>query len=724
MPTSKEVAALLINRGYAPVPIARGTKGPRNPGWQNSNYGLSDLDKLWSENTGVGVILGREVKPKQFLMAVDIDFLEDPIITDRVWKALGGGSIPAKKGMKGATFFVKSSVLEIREKEKNYKRTFEPKGGIDMLGTTQQTVLPPSVHPITNTEYIWLEEYGPPLCDTEIDDVPEINQYMIDEIKLAVVSPDSPIFNIDSMVWNGPSGGGDVHQSVLRASGVMVTMSWSMEYILQRIFQSVNRMLQTNKHASKWDWKKFEYELRTNVSDALKKGFDKGNKAGSKKASRIQMQNDAVDALIAEFGGKENLGTIDGLFRTYEDGWWKERTMDEMMRRFTQDKENWEWVTANEAKQISMKLMLAAEVKIREPHNLVMTNKGTVNLMTGEIVENDPSYFITYVLPIDYDPDALCPMYDQFITDLFTAKSVKDKDIRAAINCFEEFCGLTFVNDTSFQKCLVILGPPAGGKSTMLKVVEQMHDISARVNPDLYNLTDDRVVASLVGRMISLTPEIGQDAFVPADTLKKIVDGSTISTRRLYAERFDSPMTARIIIACNDMFKYRDSSGAMERRLILLKTRPQIDEKDQVRGLLYDLLLEVPGIFNRFVRGLRNLRLRGHFVHPSYMKDAIDKASESSDPILRWMHDRTYEGMVQVDEEYEPPKGVDLTKGTSAQELYSDYKEWSEMNGHKLMSEITWGSRLSLRGLDPFNIRFPSGVQRYRKLTLTKRGNY
>ena len=179
-------------------------------------------------------------------------------------------------------------------------------------------------------------------------------------------------------------------------------------------------------------------------------------------------------------------------------------------------------------------------------------------------------------------------------------------------------------------------------------------------------------------------------------------------------------MTVRMVIACNEMFKYRDSSGAMERRMIILKTRDQVHEKEQDRDLANKLLAESSGIFNRFVAGLIRLRERKHFEPPRYTADALDYAAEASDPVLRWVRERTYQGMTHIDPSYTVP--TNLPEDTLTSLLYADFKEWLANHGHRPMTDQSWGTRLGKRGYPSLPKRTPSGVLRVRKLNLINMG--
>lgn len=719
MTSTRDVAIALAGHGYWPIPLRYKTKKPTSAVWQNVRLRGADLEAAFphDEQLNIGVLTGLESAPGMFMICIDVD-LEDLTLIGRIHLALGKPKLPAKRGKKGITFFAR---VEEQMRKKLFKREDDKGkllGQVEILGFGQQTVVPPSLHPETHNHYEWITSWGDPLEDTPVELLPLISKPMIDEIKLATEKPDATFFNINTMDWLGPSGGGTVHDALLAAIATMVQRKWTRDEISERCGRAVRNMLQTNDYADRWDWDVFNDVLTKMTEGAVKKGFDK---SGPMKRSRIDMQNESVDAVISEFGGADKIGIIDGLFRVYSDGWWQERSNDSLMRLVTQHPRNWDWASSGDVKAIVTKVQYAAPVRHRTGNiDRVMTRSGPLDLQTNQIVGADPDDLLTYMLPFDFDPNAKAPRYDKFVRDVFSYDGASAADITKAVHTFEEYAGLTFVPDTSYQHAMVLEGPPATGKSTLLRLLEAMHAPTSRTSLDLFDLRSERTLVALAGRLVAFTFEISPDEFVPADIFKQLADGSTISVRLLYAEKFDVRMTARMMIACNEMFKYKDSSGAMERRMLLLRSRPTVPVGKRRRRLLEELLPEAPGIFNRWIAGLKRLREHNHFTTPSYMKKELDHAAEASDPVLRWLHERTFEGMRQLDKTIEVPDH----DGTPSSQLYMDFKDFLQDRGHKLMTDVTWGTRISQRGYPSVMKRTKSGIHRMRNLKLVQKGGF
>jgi hypothetical protein len=121
--------------------------------------------QVWKDWTGanVGIVCGSTVGDHK-VVAVDID-AED---FDEIEEILGAlpHSPMAKKGQKGLTLFYRGDArLRTRKYDRNGRESLcEILTGQD----TRQTVVPPSIHPITRSAYVWTR--GP----VPVDDLPEL----------------------------------------------------------------------------------------------------------------------------------------------------------------------------------------------------------------------------------------------------------------------------------------------------------------------------------------------------------------------------------------------------------------------------------------------------------------------------------------------------------------------------------------------------------------------
>jgi hypothetical protein len=150
----------LVDSGYSAIPIEPGTKKPgrfSRGRWSGEHDWQRFCERLpteiethfWSNNyrgAGVGVALGYNQ-----VVAVDIDS-NDPTLTAEI-ESLIGRSPVGKVGNRGVTWFFRAGP--------GFKTTHfkcSSGDGIDLLGPGTQTVIPPTIHPVTGKSYRWRED--------------------------------------------------------------------------------------------------------------------------------------------------------------------------------------------------------------------------------------------------------------------------------------------------------------------------------------------------------------------------------------------------------------------------------------------------------------------------------------------------------------------------------------------------------------------------------------
>lgn len=707
----REVAQRLLERGYHVIPLKYASKKPVSANWTSQIILPSDFDIHFPVDGkyGVGLLTGLEVSDHVHVAAIDVD-VDDALLIERIRLAFRFQTVfSAKRGRKGITFFCRTSEPT---KKRNIQLKGETKARVEILGKGQHTVLPPSLHPDTQSEYEWVE--GEPIWNVDPVSLPLLTAPHRDEIELAVRDPESKLFQLNVMEWLGPGGGGSVHNCTLEAVGLMVQRNWTNDNISDRVRSSIDRVLFRNPHADRWDGRQFQIDLDSMIRGARDKGFDKsGPKKGGNRADKIL---EASFEFIESVGGHELVADMGGVFRVYADGWWREMSRNDLARRIKAMASVRSWATAADALSIADTVMLDAPAWSASARAMVATRDCAIDLETGDRLPHSPEYGLTYCLPFDYDPGATCPVYDAFITDVFSAPDTTEEDREHAVRLFDEYAGLTFVDDSTYQKAVVIKGPPASGKSTLIEIMRKLHSPFSQCSLDMFELRSERTTSALAGKLVAFTSEISPDELVPSDVFKMIVDGSTVSTRRLYAEKIDVVMKARLVIACNEMFRYRDGSGAMERRMLPLLVRNTVPEAERDRTLVRRMLDERAGIFNRWVKGLLRLRKRGDFLMPSYGQNVRDESFEASSPVKAWMRDKTHEGWREEDPEHE----FKMNGGSESSSLFQSFMEWSKNNGHKPMSVVTWGTRMTQMGYPCRVVRVGKRVVRVRDLHLVE----
>jgi hypothetical protein len=138
MDTAVSAAQAYLARGYAPVDIPRGRKGPVRPDWQHLRLGEADLVHVFHNGSNIGLLLG---EPSGDLVDVDLDCDEARLIA---------GWLPETHMRHGRSGKPPTHAWYRARPCPARTRKFEDTDGatlVELRSTGGQTVVPPSVYP-------------------------------------------------------------------------------------------------------------------------------------------------------------------------------------------------------------------------------------------------------------------------------------------------------------------------------------------------------------------------------------------------------------------------------------------------------------------------------------------------------------------------------------------------------------------------------------------------
>ena len=740
--TVEDVALQYALKGFWVTPTKKNDKGAFWPNWPNTYFRPNEIKKAFGDERcgGLGIIMGRAIRkdpmslvegdpPHIYLYSLDVD-TNDPFVLYAVEQAIGPGWA-AKFGSKGCNYFVWDDKPHDTFLVKNDS---QPQAIIEFFGAGRQVVIPPTIHPKTKSPYVWRT---PSLLDIEdLTTLPKLDDATLAEIRL--IGKGSNILNLNAMQWCGVDGGGNTHEVCVAAVASMVSLGWSDDQILRRIDRA--KAAACERAGDSYYWPDAERVMQGWIDSARGKGYDEGapetashtrkEKKERKPREHRPSIRDMADWACAHLGGVDNLWKYVGQLRRYEDGYWPAVSEDTLghtlVNQFPKS-------TSHEIKAaISTLKMMVKEQPSNNLKAMCLLN-GTYELDTGNLRAWDKSDRLMMQLPFPYDPDAVCPNYDSHVKRLFAQHKDEtyDADIRTqadldsarddSIETFDEFCGLTLVDDMSFQKALVIRGDPGGGKGTLIKLIEEMHragktDVNTVGGVMLHDLNREETRTSLVGKLINISPELNAKRPLAVTEFKAIVGEDAVTVRRLYEDIQPAvKLRTRFMAFCNVLPDYEDTSGAIERRLLILPCDNSVPEDHRDHQYFETKLLpELPGVFNRWTSALRRLYARRRFAEPSSSKRAIAAMRIDNDTVMMWLYDRAeMHGSTPIKE-----------KAIPVSDAYADYRTWCEASGYRPLAANKWSANLKNAGIPPVCVRVGGNVVRCRRINLKTAAAY
>ena len=183
------------------------------------------------------------------------------------------------------------------------------------------------------------------------------------------------------------------------------------------------------------------------------------------------------------------------------------------------------------------------------------------------------------------------------------------------IQLLQEWFGYCLLPDTSQQKILAINGPLRSGKSTITRVLRASLGIRNVACPSIRSLSGQFGIWGLLDKLVAIVPDAMLLRPCPAleELLKSISGEDAVDIHRKGLPPLTGvKLPARIVIVSNDPPQFCDPSGAMEQRILSLRTHRSLFGKEDIT-LTNTFLGELPGILNWAIQGRERLHSRGHF---------------------------------------------------------------------------------------------------------------
>lgn len=144
----------------------------------------------------------------------------------------------------------------------------------------------------------------------------------------------------------------------------------------------------------------------------------------------------------------------------------------------------------------------------------------TLNSTTGELIPHSPNNLATFGSPVKYQPNADCPVFQQFLASLFPDKKT--------IEFVQEWFGYTLSTSQKANAFLIGVGEGANGKSTLFDVLAQLVGIQNVSSAPLSNFNNEFGLEPLIGKKLNLATESDAGAF-KTGKLKALTAGEEIS---------------------------------------------------------------------------------------------------------------------------------------------------------------------------------------------------
>lgn len=315
--------------------------------------------------------------------------------------------------------------------------------------------------------------------------------------------------------------------------------------------------------------------------------------------------------------------------------------------------------------------------------DLFNANNGTIDLRTGRIKPHCKDDLLTKICPLDYNPEAAAPRWEQFLHEIFEGNTELIDYIQRAV-------GYSLTGHSSERAFFILHGNGRNGKSTFVETTSAIlgEDYAAGMPTEsLYTKRSDGGVPNDTARLRGsrfVSASEGEDGkHLAVAKIKQLTGNEKITTRHMKGEWFDYLVAFKVWFSTNHKPEITESAEAIWDRVKLIPFNKRFTDEEKDPHLRLTLLKESPGILTWAVNGARKWYELG-LGDCEAVRAATNDYRKDSDLVGKFLEDCCELG---------------AGKEIRSKSLYEAFEGWSKEQGLPLvMSSQAFSKRLQERG--------------------------
>ncbi len=292
---------------------------------------------------------------------------------------------------------------------------------------------------------------------------------------------------------------------------------------------------------------------------------------------------------------------------------------------------------------------------------------GTLDLSTLSLQGHDRADGLTECIPYAYTPEDHYSRIQKFLQE-----AIPDP---AGQQAYMTHVGMALLGDTTLHKALVIIGPSRSGKTTLLKLAQ----LTLGYRPGQFATS---IVFSAESRgansratWIDHTPRLVCLDEFPEEALRDegeelfksmTAHGGVSMWLKYRDERSENLWQPKLMFATNNRMRYRDQSGALTRRLVVIECPNSLSDYRLDGALLHKLTPELGAFAATCIRLALDAQTRRSYPESDAMRNLLTDIETNGDAAKLWLAENCI---------YDPHAFE------SIQALYANFRIWCGENG-------------------------------------------
>ena len=258
---------------------------------------------------------------------------------------------------------------------------------------------------------------------------------------------------------------------------------------------------------------------------------------------------------------------------------------------------------------------------------------GWMDMVTREVKPYELEFFVSDTLPFaSGQVDAHSPeLWLNFLGQGFSAKD---------ISLLQEWFGYCLVPGNKYHRILWLYGSRGCGKSLITNILIEMLGGVPRIAVRKADDFRSNFAGDLLGKRLIYFQDYRHAGARDAPALNFVLTVSTndpVKIEQKYKEGFTARLPGKIVFSSNEMPSFKDNTGAMMRRLLIMHRKSRVGPPDP--DLEGKLMAELPRILGWALDGLKRLTERGDFDAGMLDQKLIDNALRGTAPVVAWAKD-------------------------------------------------------------------------------------
>ncbi len=306
---------------------------------------------------------------------------------------------------------------------------------------------------------------------------------------------------------------------------------------------------------------------------------------------------------------------------------------------------------------------------------------GTIDLRTKELLPHNPDHMITKLVPVEFDPEAKCPLFDNFLHTIMHENDDLIGFLRRAL-------GYALTGITKEECMFFLYGIGANGKSTLIETLRAIIGEYSR-QTDMNTFLERRSesvrndIAMLKGTRFVTAVEAEDGKHLSESVVKQMTGQDKVTARFLYGEFFEYMPTFKIFVGTNYKPIIKGIDEGIWRRIVLIPFEVTIPKEKRDHQLKEKLLTELPGILAWAVQGCLEWQKQG-LNAPAEIIEAVSE----------------YRGDMDLLSDFLESESIVIGDGIKvrSRDIYKAYQKWCEEEGLTALRQTTFGRKLGLKG--------------------------